>query len=241
MAKSENIFKRYELKYLLSEEQYRLLKERLKDYIKPDEYKESTVCSLYYDTPQKVLIRRSLERPAYKEKLRLRSYGVAKGDTKVFVELKKKYGGIVYKRRVGMKCDEAEKYLNGKEKAKQTNQIKDEIDYFLKFYGDVEPSILLFYDRTAFVGCEDESLRITFDKNILYRENDLSLKKGVYGTRIIEEGQVLMELKVSHSIPLWLVHILNELKIYKTSFSKYGTAYCMSLKTEKLREERICG
>lgn len=241
MAKSENIFKRYELKYLLSEEQYCLLKERLKDYIKPDEYKESTVCSLYYDTPQKVLIRRSLERPAYKEKLRLRSYGVAKGDTKVFVELKKKYGGIVYKRRVGMKCDEAEKYLNGKEKAKKTNQITDEIDYFLKFYGNVEPSMLLFYERTAFVGCEDESLRITFDKNILYRENDLSLKKGVYGTRIIEEGQVLMELKVSHSIPLWLVHILNELKIYKTSFSKYGTAYCMSRKTENLREERICG
>ena len=242
MAKSESIFKRYELKYLLDRFQYEELMRRIKSHITPDEYGESTICSLYYDTPQKTLIRRSLEKPEYKEKLRLRSYGIPKDDTKVFVELKKKYDEVVYKRRVGMSHGDAIGYLEKGKMPVMRCQITDEIDYFLKFYKNIEPSMLLFYDRTAWVARDDEDIRITFDKNILYREEDLSLKKGVYGTRVIEKDQVLMELKVAGAIPMWLVKELNDLKIYKTSFSKYGTAYCMSEQAKKLkRTERKVG
>ena len=226
------IFKRYEMKYLISTEQLEKIKEAFKEHMIADEHGKSTICSLYYDTPDYRLIRHSLEKPVYKEKLRLRSYGVANGNTHVFVELKKKYKSVVYKRRIGLSEKDALRYLATRESPVQ-NQITREIDYALDFYKGLAPSMLLTYNREAYYAKENHEFRVTFDTNILWRDYDLSLEKGIYGTPILKPDQVLMEVKTADSIPLWMVKLLSEHHIYKTSFSKYGTAYMTKCSQEK--------
>lgn len=218
------IFKRSEIKYMIDEDIFRKLMEVMKKYMIADDYGRSTVCSLYFDTPDYLLIRRSLDHPMYKEKLRLRSYGVANESTKVFVEIKKKYDSIVYKRRIAMKESEAQRYLLHHEKV-MSGQISDEIDYCMDHYKGLAPAVMLSYEREAYYAKDDHEFRITFDRNILWRDYDLSLCKGIYGNPILKEDQVLMEIKTAGAIPLWMVEFLSENKIYKTSFSKYGTAY----------------
>jgi len=171
------------------------------------------------------LARRSIGKPVYKEKLRVRCYGTASAEDKVFVELKKKYDEVVYKRRVSMCEQQAEKYLAGKCGAPKENQIVSEIDYFVSEYEGLAPAAYVAYEREAYFSKDDPNLRITFDDNIVWRADELSLTKGVYGNSLLQPGQSLMELKVSSAMPLWLTHKLSELKIYKTSFSKYGNAY----------------
>lgn len=231
----QSIFKRYEMKYMLTKSQYIKLKELLLKYAKEDEHGKSTVCSLYFDTPDYLLIRRSLEKPLYKEKLRLRSYGVASSGSEVFVELKKKYKGVVYKRRVEMTNAQAMKFLLGQEKEKDT-QIIREIEYCFERYNGLEPACLLTYERRAYYGRDDHEFRITFDRNILWRDYDLNLHSGIYGEPILDENQVLMEVKVAENMPMWMVDFLSENKIYKTSFSKYGTAYQTMKKRNDTKE-----
>lgn len=230
--KAKSVFKRYEVKYLVTKEQKNMLLKQFSNDMKPDEFGQSSIFSLYYDTEDFLLIRRSLEKPVYKEKLRLRSYGRADGDTKVFLELKKKYDDVVYKRRISLREKNATDYFAGKYSLPQT-QISKEIDYFKTLYPSIAPRVLITYDREAFFGKENEDFRITFDENILWREEDLSLCKERYGNCIIPEGMALMEVKVAGGMPLWLTHFLTENKIYKTSFSKYGNAYKEMLKKKK--------
>ena len=218
------IFKRYEVKYMLTKEQFETVVKKMSDHMVPDEWGNSTILSLYFDTPDYLLARRSAEHPEYKEKLRLRSYGVAKGDTKVFIELKKKYDGVVYKRRIGMKETEAMDYLLRDRKV-LNNQIEAEIDHTKERYKGIKPRGLLSYEREAFYAKDDHEFRVTFDRNILWREDNVNLTSGVYGESLLKDGQVLMEVKAGGAIPLWFVNILSEEKLYKTSFSKYGTAY----------------
>ena len=229
------IFKRCEIKYMLDITQAELLKNQMKQYMTADEHGVSTICSLYFDTPDYLLIQRSMEHPVYKEKLRLRSYGTADKDTTVFVELKKKYESVVYKRRIAMTENEAERYLLFHEKVKDT-QITREIDYCLKNYKKLAPAVMLSYERETFYAKDDHEFRITFDQNILWRNYDLSLCKGIYGEAILDKNKVLMEVKTAGAIPLWMVHFLTENQIYKTSFSKYATAY----RTIYAREQRSC-
>lgn len=221
----QTIFKRYEKKYLLNENQYFAVLETLKANALPDKYGKSTVCSIYYDTADKRLIRASIEKPVYKEKLRLRSYGVPTDSTDCFLELKKKYKGIVYKRRIVTPYSDGVSYMKGNANALKPSQIKNEIDYFKDYYGNLSPSVDIFYNRIALYGKEDPDLRFTFDSEILYRENELDLKKGIYGEKILPDGMYLMEIKTAGAMPLWTVHMLTELQIYPSSFSKYGTAY----------------
>jgi hypothetical protein len=225
----QNVFKRYELKYMIDDEQCELIKEAMKPYMKDDKYGISTIHNLYFDTPTNLLIRKSIEKPVYKEKLRVRSYRVTEADTEVFVELKKKYESVVYKRRISLSEDEAMQYLLADKKI-EDSQIVREIDYFKEFYKDLRPAEYIYYDREAFAGLEDKNFRVTFDKNILCRDYDLSLDKGAYGDSILPEGKVLMEVKTATAIPLWMVEFLSKYKIYKTSFSKYGTAYALKMK-----------
>lgn len=220
----QNIFKRYEIKYLLTMEQKEQIKEAMAGYMSADTYGRSTICNIYYDTPDFLLARRSIERPVYKEKLRLRSYGIPGPDSTVFVELKKKYQSVVYKRRISMKEDAAIRYLNGEEKASDT-QITREMDYFLKFYQNLQPKVVISYEREAFYARNDHEFRVTFDENILWRDYDLSLLKGAYGEPVLRSGQALMEIKTGGAIPIWMSRLLNENQIYKASFSKYGSAY----------------
>lgn len=218
------VFKRYEIKYLISRKQKEQLLQSMQTYMQADAYGRSTIGNIYFDTSDFLLIRRSIEKPVYKEKLRLRSYGVATPDSPTFVELKKKYQSIVYKRRIEMPEQQAMRYLAGKESVADT-QIAREINYTLTLYAPLQPIIFLSYEREAFYGRDDHAFRVTFDENILWRNTDLSLCKGIYGTPILQSDQVLMEIKTSTSIPLWMVTLLSENHMYKTSFSKYGNAY----------------
>lgn len=220
----QNIFKRYELKYLLTEEQYDKLREVMREYMKGDDYGRSTICNIYYDTPDYLLIRRSIEKPVFKEKLRVRSYGVAKENSTAFIELKRKYDRVVYKRRITSTDSKAYDFLVERKKICE-GQIAKEIEYFLDYYKTLEPKVFLSYEREAFYGIDNHDFRMTFDRNILWRDYDLTLCNGIYGDPILNENTVLMEIKVAAAVPLWLVKFLSENKIYKTSFSKYGNAY----------------
>ena len=223
--KDQMTFKRYELKYMLTKEQYEVILKELKKYMNEDEHGHSTIQSLYFDTPDYLLIRRSIDKPMYKEKLRLRSYGLADKNSKVFLELKKKYDSVVYKRRISATESEAVDFVTSGYDTIEDSQIKNEIAYAADLYKDLAPRVHLSYERDAYYGKDDSSFRVTFDSNILYRENDLNLHSGIYGNAILPEGYVLMEVKVAGGIPMWLTSLLSGNKIYKTSFSKYGTAY----------------
>lgn len=239
MGQYQGIFKRYEKKYLLSEKKYKLLKQRLQDKLSIDDFGKTTICNIYFDTPDHLLIRTSLEKPIYKEKLRLRSYGTPAEGDKVFVELKKKYKGVVYKRREKMELSMAEHYLYDLAPVSQPSQIMKEIDWFLQFYKDIAPAMYISYNRIAMYGMEDPELRVTIDSNILWREKELYLECGSWGNQLLEEDQRLMEIKIPGAMPLWLSHILDELEIYPTSISKYGTGYQQSELQRK--NERIKG
>ena len=217
-------FKRYEKKYFLTMNQYEMFKERISSHVRPDDYPEYTLCNLYYDTDNYSLIRASLEKPVYKEKLRIRSYGVPGADDKVFVELKKKYEGVVYKRRVTMRNNTAQAFLKGVKSNDNVNQISKEIDYFQSFWKTV-PKVFIAYDREALQGTEDPELRITFDTNLRYRLDRLSLSEGDDGLPLLNNGMILMEIKIPDACPLWLSRTLSELEIRPVSFSKYGTCY----------------
>lgn len=221
----ENIFRRYELKYLITAAQRDRLLQTAERYMEPDRYGRSTIRNIYFDTDNYRIIRRSIEAPAYKEKLRMRSYCRADGDTPVFAELKKKYHSVVYKRRISLGEADAENWLCGGAPCPVKTQIADEIDYFRSFYETLRPAVFLSYEREAFFSKEDSSFRITFDENILCRRDRLTLAADAWGTPLLADGQVLMEIKTSGGMPLWLTSFLTSEQIYKTSFSKYGTAY----------------
>ena len=217
-------FKRYEKKYLLSAQAYERLMRELQPHIEPDEFFQSTVCSLYYDTEDCRLIRHSIEGPVYKEKLRLRSYGVPGPEDTVFVELKKKYKGIVYKRRVSMPAGEAARWLRGEAAPAEDGQMVREIEWFLR-QNPVFPRAYIACERTAWRSVEAPELRITFDEHLRWREQDLDLCAGSAGEALTEPGQVLMELKIPSAAPLWLARLLSDEGLFPTSFSKYGSAY----------------
>lgn len=217
-------FRRFEKKYLLTQAQYAALRERVDSCMKPDEYGRYTICNIYYDTDNYQLIRASLEKPVYKEKLRMRSYGVPGDGGTVFVELKKKFHGEVYKRRVVMEAAEAADYLAGTARPRQEGQICREIDWFLASYHPT-PKAFIAYDREALAGREDPELRVTFDTGLRWRNSDLDLRRGDYGEPLLSREQILMEIKIPGASPVWLSRLLSELKIYPASFSKYGTCY----------------
>ncbi len=265
------VFKRYEMKYMMTRRQKKAVLEAMLPYMKLDEFGHTTIRNVYFDTDNYILVRHSIEKPVYKEKLRIRSYKQAGAQDKVFIELKKKYDDVVYKRRESLSQLETLEWLVSGTPFPKATQIGNEIDYFFRLYQTLKPKVFLSYEREAFYAhvrpgeiCQpgltdarrasSESLagsnahvrpgeicqpgltgssdfRVTFDENILARQEELSLSKEVWGEPLIDENKVLMEIKTSGGIPLWMTHVLAREKIYKTSFSKYGTAY----------EKMICG
>ena len=218
-----SVMKRYELKYRLSKAQVEFFKEKILDYMKVDKYGLTTISSIYYDTPSYSLINRSIEKPIYKEKIRLRSYGLAKEDSPVFLEIKRKNEKIVYKRRIVTTEKKTDEFFNKNEEF-DSNQISRELEAFKENYGVLEPKYMIIYDRIAYFR-DDSDVRITLDMNPRYRVSDLNLHTSTDGISLLDEGEAILEIKVQHSVPLWLVKILTEGKIYQTSFSKVGTAH----------------
>ncbi|MBQ9828286.1 MAG: polyphosphate polymerase domain-containing protein [Lachnospiraceae bacterium] len=220
----ETVFQRYEIKYELDKEQYDAVMTGMMKYMEEDIYGESIIRNIYFDTDDFRLVRRSLEKPDYKEKLRLRCYSQVGLHDDVFMELKKKYAGIVYKRRTVMKEYQALEYVRTGELPGR-DQVSREIDYFGRFYQTLKPRVYISYDRTGYVGKDDPLLRITMDRDIMYRTRELDLLKGPAGKRIFPADRYLMEVKVRYGVPVWLSRILSEKHIVPTSFSKYGTAF----------------
>ena len=223
-CKTPEVMKRYELKYLMDDFQTEFLTDKLKGHMEPDEYGLSSIASLYYDTPDHRLIRESIEKPAYKEKIRLRSYGVATDDSPVYLELKRKADGIVYKRRVTTSIPKAEEFFEGVSDLGPCGQISTELKYFRDYYRTLIPSCLIIYDRIAYYEPGGE-LRLTIDRRPRYRMDEMDLTGSMEGELLLPEGHSILEIKVQSSVPLWLTQILSEGKIYKSSFSKYGEAY----------------
>lgn len=218
-------FKRYELKYLLTDDDKEYILDAMQGHMIPDIYGETTVRNVYFDTDSFRLIRRSLEKPAYKEKLRVRSYSEVSPDDLIFVELKKKYHAIVYKRRLMLPEREVMQAFADGTPLPDRSQIADEIEYFRRYYTTLEPRVFLTYDRQAFCQADGGEVRITFDKNILYRTDELSLSGRIYGKPLLRPNETLMEIKTPDAIPMWMVDALSKRHIYRTSFSKYGEAY----------------
>lgn len=221
----KEVFKRVEKKYVLTKEQYDALTPTVNEYMCGDSYGQSTIYNIYFDTPTNTLIRASIDKPVYKEKLRLRCYGKPDDDSTAFVEIKKKYKGVVYKRRVGMTYKEAMDFTCHGTVPSHDSQIAREIQWLLGYYEGIAPAMVLTYDRIAYFAKDDPNLRITFDTNLLSRNYDFDLKLGAYGKTLLPEGSCLMEVKIPDAMPVWLAHKFDELSIFPTNFSKYGTAY----------------
>lgn len=220
----KTVFCRYESKYLISAEQKQRLLLRMSPYVREDAYGRSTVRSLYYDDEGCRLIRRSMEKPLYKEKLRLRAYRQVGAGDAVFAEIKKKYNKVVFKRRIALPEAQATAWLGAGGPAPE-GQIAREISRFCEFYGPLAPTVLLSCEREAYCAEGINGLRITFDERVLARTEGLSLREAVGGEALLGEGEVLMELKSNGGLPLWMVAVLREEGIYRISFSKYARAY----------------
>lgn len=233
------VFNRYENKYMMDEAVCEKLRHRLAEYMEPDKHNNRhgayAICNLYYDTPDSFLIRNSLAKPVYKEKLRVRSYGVPERDGRVYVEIKKKFCGLVNKRRSALPLDEAYRFLATGVIPKigdgMNPQVLSEIQYVLEQH-ELRPQVFLAYERLAFFGTGQHDLRVSFDTNITTRRTDLRFESGIYGEKLLPSGKWLMEVKTAESIPLWLCRLLSEYEIYPISFSKYGTEYKHSLAPE---------
>lgn len=218
-------FRRYEVKYKLTINQYEKLLKTLPNTMKLDDYGRHKISNIYFDTDDYRIIRHSLEKPKYKEKLRVRCYGNPDENSKAFVELKKKFNGVVYKRRFHTSQKEALDFLCYNEKCSVDTQISREISYFKDSYENIKPRVYLSYEREAYYCQEDENFRLTFDFNIKSRETDVSFYESNYDREVLSDEYVLLEVKTVLGMPKWFLNYLSENEVYKTSFSKYGTAY----------------
>lgn len=226
------VFNRYEHKYLLDRKTYEKMLAVMDEHMELDIHNQNhepyTIANIYYDTDDNYLIRKSLSKPIYKEKLRLRAYGIPRISDKVYLEVKKKYRGIVNKRRTTLKLGEAYDFTRtGEEpeiKEYMNKQVVDEIAYFLNTY-DLSPKLYLAYDRIAYFEKGNPDLRISFDCNIRSRRYDVQLESGDYGEKLLSDNMYLMEIKTARAVPLWLTRALTEYGIKRRSFSKYGTEY----------------
>lgn len=217
----EKIFNRVEQKYILTKKEKDNLLSLINDFIEKDNYFDSLISNIYFDDSYSRLIINSMEKPVYKDKVRLRGYGKIENNSDVFFEIKNKYNGIVGKRRIKIKLNDYYDYIKGKKITDE--QIMKELDYLIKVY-NLKPSIFISYHRNSYKGKNDD-IRITFDDNLISRRNDLKLENGVYGERYFDDDKYIMEIKTLNGYPLWLTKALSELKIFPNSFSKYGSIY----------------
>ncbi|MDD3171905.1 MAG: polyphosphate polymerase domain-containing protein [Bacilli bacterium] len=229
---SMQIFERYEKKFVITDEKKKKLLECCKDRLVNDKNGNSDgsykVYSLYFDDKYQNIIRTSTSKPLYKEKMRVRCYGrlPEKGDV-VYLEIKKKYQNRGNKRRIKMTYQDCLDYLNKKKRLAfddyVSEQVIKEIDYYLK-QNNVSPACFISSERIAYFDKDDETLRITFDRNIITRTVNPNLDSES-GENLIDDDTWVMEVKFNRAIPLWFVQILSNLEIYNQPFSKYGKTF----------------
>lgn len=230
---AQEVFSRNEKKYVLQPAEQQALLEMIESYLKKDHYFKGTNCSLYFDTDDWYLLLRSLEKPLYREKVRVRSYGVPNLNDTVFLEIKKKFKKIGSKRRVPVKLSDLYDYLDGHGALKTDNpQIEAEIDYCFQHY-QLKPKLMIIYDRLSYCGKDDAAFRVTFDFNVRGRMNDLRLEQGDQGQAYFQHGEIVMEVKSLHGYPIWFTQALSKLKIYPASFTKYGRVATSLIKAKE--------
>ena len=219
------IFRRVEKKYIINSQQYRRLLPEILKYMEEDHYGKSVICNIYFDTENYDLIRRSIEKTFFKEKVRLRSYNTPKMNSNVYLEIKRKINKVVGKRRIEISLLDFYNFISQSDSLKNVNiQIKKELDYIFAYY-KLEPKMYISYERVALYQKENSDFRVTFDSNILARSYDLKLELGNYGVNILDKNNYIMEIKTLGTIPMWFVKLINELQIKPGKFSKYGESY----------------
>ena len=223
MPTAQLTFKRYETKFLLDPDQRAAVLALVEKNMRPDEHGPATVRNVYYDTPAALLARRSAEHPLYKEKVRTRCYGAPHPFDPVFVELKKKFDGVVYKRRCQLSPMEAEELLRGR--GRPRTQVEREIDWTARSYEGLFPTAYLAYDRLAFFSPSDRDLRMTLDENVRVRWDDVRISGADEGRPVLPDNTTILEVKTMGGMPSWLVTELSRLGVRKTSVSKYGRAW----------------
>lgn len=245
----QEVFKRYELKYIINEEtKFKLLNAlegRITADVHGDENGFYNINNLYFDSDSRIFLSETVNKKRFRQKLRLRAYNDVDLDSNVFLEIKKKHKGVVSKRRTLLKLDSAYDFLKLNDKIddygmyKPSNvQILREVE-FLKNYFELKPKVIVSYDRQAFQGVIEDDLRITFDSNLRRRWVDLVVEKGPWGDLFLDRNQYILEVKVNNRVPLWLARILNELQCYQQSFSKYTSCYEDAIPLEKLLEAAL--
>lgn len=222
-VKFDEIFRRKEVKYLLTQDQYHAVWEILEGRMFPDKYGKQTIRSIYYDTPDFRLIRRSLQKPVFKEKLRVRTYGPLGGKAPCFAEIKKKFHGIVYKRRIAYSGDPLPEAMPGPIESPANEITRRELIAMFDHYPGLAPACFIGYERMACAGADD--LRITFDENLRFRTDRLGLQDSIDGQPILAPGFVVMEVKYPGGSPLWLAEAFSKHSIFPKSMSKYGMAF----------------
>ena len=240
MANIQEVFERKETKYVITPMQYEQLLKFLRGHIEKDIYYEGTNCSVYYDTPTFELVSHSLEKPIFKQKFRIRSYGVPRLNDYIFLEIKKKFKGVNNKRRIRLKLEDFYKFIRSGELIADNPIIEREVAYWFNFY-NLRPSIYIAYKRFSYCSVEDSNFRLTFDFDLRSRLDHLRLEAGDYGQSYFGRGEIIMEAKTIGSFPPWFISTLSQLCIYPTSFQKYGYTYQKRFPeiANKLKKEKI--
>lgn len=224
MAGVQCTFERVEKKFVLTQQQAERFMQDLTAYMAVDAYGQHTIRNLYYDTDDYALVRKSIAKPTYKAKFRLRAYGTPAEDSLIFAELKKKYKGVVYKRRIAERPQAIQRFLAGETLLGENPQIQRELHRYFAEH-TIRPKVFLAYERVALYGLEDSALRVTFDTHLRFRTEHLERFTDDAGTLICPDDPVILEVKLAQAAPLWLARLLSQHHLYMSSFSKYGTCY----------------
>ncbi|QHF55620.1 MULTISPECIES: polyphosphate polymerase domain-containing protein [Streptococcus] len=220
-------FKRVETKYLISNHQRRQLLSDLGKHMEADDFAQSTITSLYFDTEQFDMIQDSLAKKYGKEKVRLRTYEMESDlDMPAFLEIKQKIDGVGYKYRIKTTPRQAAILMaSDADKVVEDKRLASQLEKLHQRYGVIKPSMLIAYKRLSFRGKKDKSVRVTLDMNMTYAVVNQLTMIGHESFPLLPDQQLIMEVKVAEQIPDWLENILHQYKLEKNSFSKYGHAY----------------
>ena len=242
MAQTE--FKRYEYKYIIDDITYYKLLAKLENFMDYDIFckdnKPYEIFNIYFDTKDDDVIKKSLSHPYYKEKLRLRSYNQSGDDDLVFLELKKKIDGVVSKRRIIVTLADSKKVLDGSLNVNliegSTNALYEITNYINRY--ELFAKLAISYQRLALFAKDGSGFRVSFDTNIRTNREKLGLEN-TQNSNLLLRNKILMEAKIKGPLPIWFVHILSELNIKRTSFSKYGNEYMTYTSNKKVNEIKV--
>ncbi len=246
MPKTQNTFQRREKKIIMDSSLLPDILQTVSEFMNPDSYNLNgipyDICNIYFDNGNRDVTRHSVSKPFFKEKLRLRCYGIPTEDSKVFFELKKKTAKIGTKRRAVLSLNDYYRFLSEGYVDPSSQYINKrvlaEIANFIDTYS-AEPSVYLSYKRIAFFGKEDPNLRLTFDTEIRTRNYDLRPELGIYGELLLPKDKTIAEIKFSGAAPMWFAALMSKHGLEFSPYSKIGKEYELKILNKNNSEETI--